>query len=142
MSKQYDIIIVGAGAAGLTAALYASRRQLKTLVLSQDMGGQTSTTMDIENYPGVTFSTGPDLMNDFAKQAKKFGAEIKLADVTNIEKRAERDFLITTNTDSYEAKAVILASGNSFRASMIKHRVNTISPSAACRRIAMLFMSE
>lgn len=115
MSKNYDIIIVGAGAAGLTAALYASRRQLKTLVLSQDMGGQTSTTMDIENYPGIDFSTGPDLMNSFATQAKKFGAEIKLANVTSIEKRSERDFLVTTDTDNYEAKAIILASGKHHR---------------------------
>jgi thioredoxin-disulfide reductase len=115
MSKIYDVIIVGAGAAGLTAALYASRRQLKTLVLTKDLGGQTSTTMDIENYPGVDFSTGPDLMNEFAKQAKKFGTEIELSGVTKIQKRAERDFLVTTDKEEYTAKAIVLSVGKHHR---------------------------
>lgn len=115
MGEQYDIIVVGAGAAGLTAALYATRRQLKTLVLSQDLGGQTATTLDIENYPGVDFSTGPDLMRDFANQAKKFGAEIKLTGVTNIQKRGEQDFLVSTTNADYQAKAIILTFGKHHR---------------------------
>ena len=63
---MYDTIIVGAGAAGLTAAIYASRRGLNTLVISQDIGGQAATTFEIENYPGVDFSDGPSLMKKFA----------------------------------------------------------------------------
>lgn len=112
---KYDVIIIGAGAAGLTAALYTTRRQLTTLILTKDVGGQTSTTMDIENYPGVDFSTGPDLMNDFAKQAKKFGAEIKLEPVDTIQQR-DGDFHITTQSDqTYNARAIILAVGKYHR---------------------------
>lgn len=112
---RYDIIIVGAGAAGLTAALYATRRKLSTLVLSQDLGGQTASTLDIENYPGIDFSTGPDLMNRFAAQAKKFGAEIVLDGVASI---AESDAGFTLSTASgtvYQANAVILSFGKTHR---------------------------
>lgn len=112
---RYDIVIVGAGAAGLTAALYSVRRKLSTLVLSQDLGGQTATTMDIENYPGVDFSTGPDLMHHFANQAKKFGAEIVLDGVTEIIP-AEAGFAISTASGvSYQARAVILCFGKTHR---------------------------
>lgn len=113
--KNYDVIIVGAGAAGLSAALYATRRKLSTLVLSRDLGGQTSTTMDIENYPGVDFATGPDLMNQFADQAKKFGAEIKLEGVTEI-KQTNSGFELTGDTgEIYHARSIILAFGKSHR---------------------------
>lgn len=112
---RYDIIIVGAGAAGLTAALYATRRKLTTLILSYDIGGQTATTMDIENYPGVDFSTGPDLMNRFANQAKKFGAEIVMDGITKLTK-VESGFEVTTNTGTtYQAGSVILAFGKTHR---------------------------
>ncbi len=113
---SYDLIIVGAGAAGLSAALYATRRRLKTLVLTGDIGGQTATTMDIENYPGVDFSTGPDLMNAFLAQAKKFGADIKMDPVTEIAKHTEGGFHVTTiSGKSFQAPAIILAAGKTHR---------------------------
>ncbi|MFA5010217.1 MAG: FAD-dependent oxidoreductase [Patescibacteria group bacterium] len=112
---RYDILIVGAGAAGLTAALYAARRKLSTLVLSRDLGGQTATTMDIENYPGVTFSTGPDLMDQFAAQAKKFGAEIKLDGVANIVKTPDGFDLTGDSHTIYQARSIVLAFGKSHR---------------------------
>ena len=75
----YDTIIVGGGAAGLTAAIYTSRRAMKTLLVSQDIGGQAATTEEIENYPGVGLITGPDLMSQFKKQAEQFGTKIVAA---------------------------------------------------------------
>lgn len=108
---KYDVIIVGAGAAGLTAALYATRRRLKTLVLSLDLGGQTATTMNIENYPGVDFSTGPDLMNNFAGQAKKFGAKLELDEVDTIKSRGSEFEVTTQSKKTYLTRSIILAIG-------------------------------
>jgi thioredoxin-disulfide reductase len=112
---RYDILIVGAGAAGLTAAIYATRRKLSTLVLSRDLGGQTATTMDIENYPGVDFSTGPDLMNRFATQAKKFGAEIKLDGIKDVTKSADGFEVVGDSGNVYQARSLVLAFGKSHR---------------------------
>jgi len=109
--NDYDVVIVGAGAAGLTAALYAARRKLKTMVLSKDLGGQTSTTMDIENYPGVDFSTGPNLMTRFSDQAKKFGAQIELDGVTAIIQQGDIFEIKTQSDKSYGARSVVLAFG-------------------------------
>ena len=83
--RLYDFVIVGGGAAGLTAALYSSRREMKTLIISQDVGGQAATTPDIENYPGIVFSHGVDLMETFKKQAEHFGAELVFDSVIKIE---------------------------------------------------------
>jgi len=113
--SEYDVVIVGAGAAGLSAALYASRRRLKTLILSKDMGGQMVTTMDIENYPGVDFSTGPDLMKDFAAQAKKFGAELLLEEVIAIGKNGDKFNVSTKSNKTYLTKAIILGFGKHHR---------------------------
>ncbi|MDZ7798937.1 MAG: thioredoxin-disulfide reductase [Patescibacteria group bacterium] len=111
----YDVIIVGAGSAGLTAALYASRRSLNPLVLSQDIGGQTATTHIVENYPGINKIEGPNLMLNFMNQAKKFGAEIKIAEVKKIKKDKEKFNLKTSSHESYQGHAVILAFGLSHR---------------------------
>lgn len=112
----YDVIIIGAGPAGLSAALYATRRTLSTLVLTKDIGGQTAMTMDIENYPGVDFSTGPDLMNAFADQAKKFGAEIAFDPVIGLRPLDAGGFEITTEMGKeYIGRTVILASGKHHR---------------------------
>lgn len=121
MSEQkiYDTIIIGAGAAGLTAALYASRRAMKILMITQDIGGQAATTNEIENYPGVGFITGPDLMNKFKEQAEKFGAEIIYAEVIGVVKGEDEKktpiFTVTTNTEAYIGHSVILAYGLTHR---------------------------
>ncbi len=107
---MYDVIIIGGGAAGLTAALYAGRRALKTLVLSQDIGGQASLTSEIGNYPGFESVDGLELMDKFRKQAEKFGAEVRLEEAQSVERNSD-DFTVTTSTGKYEAHAVILAFG-------------------------------
>lgn len=107
---QYDVIIVGGGPAGLTAALYASRRSLKTLVLTRDIGGQAAKTFDIENYPGIIFATGIELTEIFKKQAENFGAEIKFEETKKITPE-KNIFKIETLNNVYEAKTIILAFG-------------------------------
>lgn len=111
--KIYDVVIIGAGPAGLTAAIYASRRALKTLVLSKDIGGQASKTFEIENYPGFNFITGPKLISKFKNQAEKSGAEIKLDEVTGIDKlKKEKGFKVRASSkDEYQTKTIILAFG-------------------------------
>jgi thioredoxin reductase (NADPH) len=108
--ELYDIIIIGGGPAGLTAGLYTSRRTLKTLILSKDLGGQASLSHDIENYPGVDLIDGLSLMKKFGEQAQKFGAQIKYGAVEEIKKQKD-NFLIKTNKDKFQAKTIILAFG-------------------------------
>ncbi|MFH1597813.1 MAG: thioredoxin-disulfide reductase [Patescibacteria group bacterium] len=112
---MYDVIIVGAGASGLTAAIYASRRNLKTLVISQDIGGQAATTPEVENYPGFEEMTdGFELMQKFKSQAEKFGAEIKTGEVTGIE-RQEHKFIVKTPVENLATESVVLAFGLTHR---------------------------
>lgn len=108
--KLYDTIIIGAGAAGLTAAIYTCRKKMSTLVLSSDIGGQTNLTNHIENYPGVDACPGPDLMKKFEEQAKLFGAEIILSKATKIEKKKD-EFIVFAGDNTYETKTLILAFG-------------------------------
>ncbi len=113
MSKTYDVIILGAGPAGLAAGLYAGRSRLDTLIIEKGQdGGQIAITSEIENYPGQLLEgeTGPSLVARMTEQAKKFGAErvsdvIKSLDLSGDVKK------VTGNKDEYLAKAVILATG-------------------------------
>ncbi len=110
--QKYDIIIVGAGPAGLTAAIYAARSKLKTLYIERlASGGQAATTDEIENYPGFPEGvTGPGLAARMEEQAKRFGAERLAAKVQ--EMQSEGDLrIIKTNKGDFRAKAVIIASG-------------------------------
>lgn len=109
-----DLIIVGGGAAGMTAALYASRKGLSTLIISKDHGGQASITDVIENYPGIKTIAGPALMDDFRKQAQQYGTEFLYEDVTKISS-VKKGFSITTSKAVHKARAVILAFGLSPR---------------------------
>ncbi len=113
MSKTYDVIILGAGPAGLAAGLYAGRSRLDTLIIEKGQdGGQIAITSEIENYPGQLLEgeTGPSLVARMTEQAKKFGAErvsdvIKSLDLSGDVKK------VTGNKGEYLAKAVILATG-------------------------------
>lgn len=111
---EVDLAIVGGGPAGLTAGLYAARRALRTIILSKDLGGQAATTPDIENYPGIDFTDGLNLMMQFQEQAIKHGAEFVAAEVQHIAPQ-ENGFVLTTSVGEYEARAVILACGSTPR---------------------------
>ncbi len=111
MAEKYDTIIIGGGAAGLTAAVYACRKKLKTLVVSVDIGGQNLLTEQIENYPGYTGMSGPKLMETFFSQAQKFGANF-VSGKANILKKVKDGFEIgLTNNEKYSSKILILAYG-------------------------------
>lgn len=111
---KYDVIIVGGAAAGLTAAIYTTRRALKTLILTQDIGGQAASTPDIENYPGYDHIDGMELMGKFKDQAEKYGAEIIYQEVKEVIK--DGDIIkAKTNTDEFQARSVILAFGLTHR---------------------------
>lgn len=107
----YDVVIVGGGPAGLTAALYTARRQLSTLVVSKDLGGQAATTSVIENYPGVGAIDGLELMQRFKDQAVSYGAEFVLGDVHQIKAAGADQFTVGYNTEQVQARSIILAFG-------------------------------
>ncbi|MDO8444177.1 MAG: FAD-dependent oxidoreductase, partial [bacterium] len=83
---KYDVVIIGGGPAGLTAGIYSARRQLKTLILTRDIGGQITKTNIIENYPGFELISGIDLAQKMFEQAKKCGAEIQFDEAKKIVK--------------------------------------------------------
>ena len=113
---SYDVVIIGGGGAGLTAAIYASRANLKTLLLEKlTPGGQIALTDVVENYPGFPEGvTGTDISMRMEEQAKKYGTEIQYDEVKSLSKSAS-EFRIKTEQSAYEAKSIIIASGAAFR---------------------------
>jgi thioredoxin reductase (NADPH) len=112
-----DVIIIGSGPAGYTAAVYAARAKLRPLVFegSVTAGGALMQTTEVENFPGFSDGIlGPDLMDGMRKQAERFGAELIADDVTSVELSA-RPKVIRTESETYFAKAVIIASGSKYR---------------------------
>ncbi len=111
MKDTYDVIIIGAGAAGMTAAIYTSRRMLKTLIISKDLGGQASLATEVENYPGfIDAISGFEIMQKFNQQAKKFGVEFVFDEVKTIQSQ-NNVFQVETNLQIYKSKTIILAFG-------------------------------
>ena len=108
---MYDVIIVGAGAAGLTAAIYACRKKLKTAIISIDIGGQTNLTSHIENYPGTGPMHGAELMQRFQNEAIGFGAELIMGKVNKVDKTEKGFKAALANDEEYECKSLILAYG-------------------------------
>jgi thioredoxin reductase (NADPH) len=115
-SDVRDLIIIGGGPAGYTAALYAARANLTPLVIEGiTFGGQLMITSDVENYPGYPEGVlGPEMMKDFRTQAERFGAEFLTEDVTSVD-FSERPFTVEVDGDEYRARAVIVATGASAR---------------------------
>ena len=111
-----DVIIIGSGCAGLTAAIYAGRANLKPVVIDGfEPGGQLSLTTMVENFPGFPDGIlGPDLIENMRKQAERFGAEFKAGAITEVD-LSKRPFQIATAKESFETRALIIASGASAR---------------------------
>jgi alkyl hydroperoxide reductase subunit F len=112
---MYDLIIIGSGPAGMTAGIYAVRREMKTLIIGKEIGGQMVWAGEIENYPGFEKINSFELINKFKQQTLNFGAEMKDAEVQKIERTEEGTFLLHTNKETFEAKTVIVAMGLSPR---------------------------
>ena len=116
MNAIRNVIIIGGGPAGYTAALYAARADLEPLVIEGfAFGGQLMITSDVENYPGFTDGIlGPQLMQEFRAQAERFGAEYLTDDVTRVD-FSERPFRVYVGDDEYLAETVIVATGATAR---------------------------
>ena len=113
---MYNVIIIGSGCAGLTAAIYAARANLKPLVLDgHEPGGQLSLTTHVEKFPGFPDGImGPELIENMRKQAQKFGTEFKSGAVSEVD-FSRRPFRVTVGKETFEAKALIVAAGASAR---------------------------
>jgi len=121
MSKAYDIVIVGAGTAGLSAAIYAQRSGKSALVLEElSYGGQIINTPEVANYPGIAKISGFDFAQGLYDQATGLGAVVEFESVTGIE-NAEDKKIVTTDSNVYEAGAVILATGAKNRPLGMEH---------------------
>ncbi|CAI8871844.1 MULTISPECIES: thioredoxin-disulfide reductase [Bacillus] len=113
--KIYDVIIIGAGPAGMTAAVYTSRANLSTLMLERGIpGGQMANTEDVENYPGYESILGPDLSNKMFEHAKKFGAEYAYGDVKEVIDGKEYKTVVAGKKE-YKTRAIIVASGAEYK---------------------------
>lgn len=113
MSETRELIILGSGPAGLTAAIYASRAGLNPLVLAgYEVGGQLINTTIVENYPGFPDGIdGPVLMSKFKQQAEKFGAELVVAEATSVDLAGDIKKITASDEKAYHAKSVIIATG-------------------------------
>ena len=115
---MHDVIIIGSGPAGYTAAIYASRAGLKPLLIasSVEAGGELMKTTDVENYPGFPDGLlGPDLMANFQAQAERFGTEILMDDVVEVDLKPTIKIIKTGNGKTFETRSVILATGAAYR---------------------------
>ena len=114
MAKLHDVIIIGSGPAGYTAAIYAARANLSVLMLQgYQVGGQLMLTSDVENYPGFEEGIlGPPMMEKFEAQARRFGTEMLPEDVTAID-FSKRPFKVTADSGEFLARSIIIATGAS-----------------------------
>ena len=116
MDKVHDVIIIGSGPAGDTAAIYAARANLQPLMIEGAIaGGQLMITNDVENFPGFPEGVmGPELMQKLHQQAERFGTEFVSDDVTEVD-LGQRPFVVKTDSETYRAQALIVATGATAR---------------------------
>lgn len=112
---MHDLIIIGTGPAGMTAGIYAARREMKVLIIGREVGGQMVWANEIENYPGFSKITSFELINKIKQQTLNCGVEFKEDEVKKIELTANGDFLLYTSRETFKAKTVIVAMGLSPR---------------------------
>jgi len=108
---MYDLIIIGAGPAGITASVYAGRKKMQLLVISRDIGGQAAWSSDIENYTGYQFITGTELVAKFEEHMRKYDIPMKENETVTEVKKANNIISVKTDKGIYGAKSVIIASG-------------------------------
>jgi len=108
---MYDLIIVGAGPAGITASVYAARKKMNFLVITRDIGGQTLYSWDIENFIGYQFITGEELVRKFKEHLTQFHVAVNEGEEASLVARDGDRVIVETNQGRYEAKTVIIASG-------------------------------
>ncbi len=111
---MYDLIIIGAGPAGITASVYAARKRLNLLVVTKDIGGQAALSGDVENYTGYQFISGPELAGKFEEHLKRYPVHLKENEAVvglSVSKEENNSFIVRTEKSRYEAKSVIVASG-------------------------------
>lgn len=116
MAKQYDVIVIGAGPAGMTAALYASRANLSVLMLDRGIyGGQMNNTAAIENYPGFKSILGPDLAKEMYESSTQFGAEYAYGSVESIHDDGATKLVKTDMGEEFIGKAIIIGTGSEYK---------------------------
>lgn len=113
--KTYDLIIIGAGAAGLTASVYASRYKLNHLIFGVEPGGQINEIHSLENWPGVIAISGRELIGKMIAQVNNFGVQIKTESISSVRKNEEGIFEVEIGKEKFLAKAVIMAMGTSYK---------------------------
>lgn len=115
MTKIYELIIIGGGPAGLTAAVYSARKRIDTLLVTKDIGGQVVLTAEVENYMGYEYITGKELIEKFKQQVDQFPIAIENTEVIQIEKEDKIFTVGTSAGENYRSKAIIIASGKRSR---------------------------
>ncbi len=108
---MHDLVIIGAGPAGITASIYAARKKMDLVVVSENVGGQTILSSDIENYTGYQFITGIELSQKFREHLEQFEINVKEGEVATRVERVDDRIEIETNANRYEARTAIIASG-------------------------------
>lgn len=112
---MYDLIIIGAGPAGITASVYAARKKMNFLVITKDVGGQAAWSGDIENYTGYQFITGPELAAKFEEHMRRYDITLKDNEAVNEVKKTGNTISVTTGKGQYDSRALIIASGKRSR---------------------------
>jgi len=111
----YDLIIIGAGAAGLTASVYAARYKLNHLIFGVELGGQMTEIHSIENWPGTIAISGSELIGKMVEQVNNFGVQLKGESISSIKKNEDGIFAVETGKEKYCARAIIMAMGTSYK---------------------------